>query len=236
MALYIPHSIFHLARLLYVRPETFGPYYVYIYSTSGPSWPGLGWLLPLPLHLTMSYYNIVGGSNGNVQLPVIRCPRELIPLQRLHEYPFPSATLALNIFNDILQLREDKNTSTVPTKTFTCQLPVKRYKKRGQVYPRTGCEGWRDGRGIALHPRRQMAVVGLDQWFPTFFHLRTPSQPISINCTLHINKMFVINIVAVISNLYVVTVNCNCWRMCLFRHYSVFFRVPLNVLVRTPGW
>ena len=30
MALYIPHSIFHLARLLYVRPETFGPYYVHI--------------------------------------------------------------------------------------------------------------------------------------------------------------------------------------------------------------
>ena len=28
MALYIPHNIFHLARLLYVRPETFGPYYV----------------------------------------------------------------------------------------------------------------------------------------------------------------------------------------------------------------
>ena len=28
MALYIPHSIFHLARLLYVRPETSGSYYV----------------------------------------------------------------------------------------------------------------------------------------------------------------------------------------------------------------
>ena len=28
MALYIPHSIFHFARLLYVRPETFRPYYV----------------------------------------------------------------------------------------------------------------------------------------------------------------------------------------------------------------
>ena len=28
MALYIPHSIFHLPRLLYVRPETFGPYCV----------------------------------------------------------------------------------------------------------------------------------------------------------------------------------------------------------------
>ena len=29
MALYIFHSIFHLARLLYVRPETFGPYCVH---------------------------------------------------------------------------------------------------------------------------------------------------------------------------------------------------------------
>ena len=28
MALHTPHSIFHLARLLYVRPVTFGPYYV----------------------------------------------------------------------------------------------------------------------------------------------------------------------------------------------------------------
>ena len=28
MALYIPHNIFHLVRLLCVRPETFVPYYV----------------------------------------------------------------------------------------------------------------------------------------------------------------------------------------------------------------
>ena len=41
MALYIPHSIFHFARLLYVRPETFGPYYVdccllgYVYRRFG---------------------------------------------------------------------------------------------------------------------------------------------------------------------------------------------------------
>ena len=28
MTLYFPRNIFHLARLLYVRPETFGPYYV----------------------------------------------------------------------------------------------------------------------------------------------------------------------------------------------------------------
>ena len=29
MALYIPHSVFHSARLLCIRPETFGPYYVH---------------------------------------------------------------------------------------------------------------------------------------------------------------------------------------------------------------
>jgi hypothetical protein len=29
MALYIPRSIFHLALLFYVRPETFGPILVY---------------------------------------------------------------------------------------------------------------------------------------------------------------------------------------------------------------
>jgi len=31
MALYIPQSILHLARSLYVRPETYGPTYVEIY-------------------------------------------------------------------------------------------------------------------------------------------------------------------------------------------------------------
>jgi hypothetical protein len=52
-----------------------------------------------------------------------------------------------------------------------------------------------------------------------FFHLRTPWQPISINYTLHISKMFVINIVDVISNLYV--------DVCaFFRHYSIFFAYP----------
>ena len=33
MALYIPHNIFHLVRLLYVRPETFGPCYVHLGKT-----------------------------------------------------------------------------------------------------------------------------------------------------------------------------------------------------------
>ena len=38
------------------------------------------------------------------------------------------------------------------------------------------------------------SVKGLRQWFPALFHLRNPWQAISINCTLHIGKMFVINI------------------------------------------
>ena len=32
MALHIPQSIFHLAQFLFVRPETFGPSYVYMHS------------------------------------------------------------------------------------------------------------------------------------------------------------------------------------------------------------
>ena len=35
MALYIPQSILHLARSLYVRPETYGPNYVHlVYATN----------------------------------------------------------------------------------------------------------------------------------------------------------------------------------------------------------
>jgi len=49
--------------------------------------------------------------------------------------------------------------------------------------------------------------ITIKQRFPAFCHLHTPSQPISINCTLHIGRNFVINIVAVISNSYAVTVN-----------------------------
>jgi len=55
------------------------------------------------------------------------------------------------------------------------------------------------------HPKCEQ-TVRLVRWFPTFFHLRAPWQPISINCTLHVNKTSVIDTVAVISNLYVLTV------------------------------
>ena len=50
-------------------------------------------------------------------------------------------------------------------------------------------------------------IIRPEQCFPTFFHLHASWQPISINRTLHIMKLFVINMVAVITNLYVVTVN-----------------------------
>jgi hypothetical protein len=46
----------------------------------------------------------------------------------------------------------------------------------------------------------------LEQWFPILFHLRTPWQPIYVDCTRRVIKMFVINMVTVISNLYLVTV------------------------------
>jgi len=32
----------------------------------------------------------------------------------------------------------------------------------------------------------------LERWFPIFFHLRTPWQPISKNCTLYITRIFII--------------------------------------------
>ena len=52
--------------------------------------------------------------------------------------------------------------------------------------------------------------------------------PLSINSTILISKMFVINIADVIANLYVDV-------FAFSRHYSNTFRVPLNILVRTPG-
>jgi hypothetical protein len=74
----------------------------------------------------------------------------------------------------------------------------------------------------------------LDQWFPTFFHLRTPWQPISINCTLHIAKMFVINIAAVISNLYVVS--CLTLLTCVpFSAIIHFFAYPRRVRIPEVG-
>jgi hypothetical protein len=73
------------------------------------------------------------------------------------------------------------------------------------------------------------------------FSLSYPWQPISVNCTLHISEMFVINIVAVISNLFVATVNKQP-NNGIFPLLYNFFRLTLNVLVRTPkgtrnpGW
>ena len=53
MALYIPHSIFHLARLLYVRPETFGPYYVYFVGKNSL------WMLNVMVHIVATEFEAV---------------------------------------------------------------------------------------------------------------------------------------------------------------------------------
>jgi len=76
---------------------------------------------------------------------------------------------------------------------------------------------------------------------PTFFLLRTPWQPISINCTLHINSATRHN-VHLVSQLLTCILSEHCLRMCLFPPLFNFFRSPVNVLVRnsggtrTPGW
>jgi len=85
---------------------------------------------------------------------------------------------------------------------------------------------------VAARPSEMRECLPLEQRFPTFFfHLHTPWQPISINCTLHISKMFVINIVHVTSNL-------SCLTLLTYVPFSViiqFLSRPLNVLDSTPG-
>jgi hypothetical protein len=62
MALYIPRNIFHLARLLYVRPETSGPTLVFPFDCT----TALGSNQP---QVKMSTRNIHGGKGG-------RCARQ----------------------------------------------------------------------------------------------------------------------------------------------------------------
>jgi hypothetical protein len=70
----------------------------------------------------------------------------------------------------------------------------------------------------------------LKLWFPTSFHLHTSWQPISINCTLHISKMFVINVAAVISNYF-----HNFWLVsCLTLSTYVPFSAIIQFFSRTP--
>jgi hypothetical protein len=64
--------------------------------------------------------------------------------------------------------------------------------------------------------------LGIEQWFPAFFHLRTPWQPISLNCTLHISSTTRHNVHLIPQLLtcilsYTVDVCAFC------RHYSIFF-------------
>jgi hypothetical protein len=72
----------------------------------------------------------------------------------------------------------------------------------GRVLPHPSIPALLSGRGLCIR-----LIIRPEQWFPTFFHLHTPWQPIFIKCTLHIIKMFVINIVVIISTLYAVIVN-----------------------------
>ena len=62
MALYIPRSIFHLARLMYVRPETFGPTLVIMYTNVAKH--------VLCLY-TPSYWHIDTKSHSDIKVALI---------------------------------------------------------------------------------------------------------------------------------------------------------------------
>ena len=61
MALYIPHSIFHLAWLLYVRPETFGPYYV----RSALGWDHGSFFSAFIIHSCSSFSSLANAEMSN---------------------------------------------------------------------------------------------------------------------------------------------------------------------------
>ena len=65
MALYIPHSIFHLARLLYVRPETFGPYYVFFHKISFISQFCILFYIQIKLFFLSFFVSQIMNSNFN---------------------------------------------------------------------------------------------------------------------------------------------------------------------------
>jgi len=76
------------------------------------------------------------------------------------------------------------------------------------------------------HPQQRLS---------TFFPLCIPSQPVSINCTIHINCAIRHN-VQFFSQLFTRILSYTVESACLFPSLFSFFRVPLNVLVRTPRW
>ena len=69
---------------------------------------------------------------------------------------------------------------------------------------------------------RTHKTVGIDMWFPTFFHLPTPWQPISINCTLYISSSTRRN-VQLISQILTCILSYTVDVCACFRYYSIFF-------------
>jgi hypothetical protein len=83
--------------------------------------------------------------------------------------------------------------------------------------------GWFTG-----HTRKIKLSSGsnrLNQWFPTFFHLHTPWQPISINFTHYVSSATRHN-VHLISHLLTCILSYTVDICASFCHYSVFFTYP----------
>ena len=97
MALYIPHSIFHLARLLYVRPETFGPCYVAL-TVGVTIWLSVLTLMDiastLPVLCRISYF-----TSGRT---VLTCPRIQLTVCGSHK-TYSSGFLTFRILASYIQ-------------------------------------------------------------------------------------------------------------------------------------
>ena len=100
------------------------------------------------------------------------------------------------------------------------------------------------GRSLHIPAQTQtvwFSIVPPHQWFTNFFSLAYPLAAYSINYTLHISSANRHN-VQFISQLLTCILSYNVDVRALFRQYSIFFRVPLNVPVRTlwgtrtPDW
>ena len=119
MALYIPHSIFRLARLLYVRPETFWPYYVCFWYQN----PGEGWHRSILSHFKPQWIIKLSGKWFEIKLFSGYRIIKLIKVRKVRTYvPWLMfiRSFIYRHFHTTLRVTNWKSFTT--SKTFRCIL------------------------------------------------------------------------------------------------------------------
>ena len=113
MVLYIPHSIFHLARLLSVRSETFGPYHVDRTLWRTDSGRGNGPITRQATELINECLMRLPAANGHHRRETTRTPTGPIKICELHRsVPFEVTCkefLKLNIFFVVFTFDKSEN-------------------------------------------------------------------------------------------------------------------------------